>query len=195
MYTFSALEALLQNGGDPFLKNKNGESIETYLQNRDDLQSLKALVEQARVSKNSSITGDNHFIHKAVENGSMKWLQFYAVFGGNFKSYNKTGECPLDIAIKKDNIDIVLYVISQSQELLENQDIFNHVFQFLETKFLDQKINRSQSQKYETLFKKLIRIATQNNKNVQVLLEMIRPESLSLSNDEDNNYLTISTQL
>ena len=139
MYTFSALKALLQNGGNPFIKNKNGDSVESYLQNRDDLQSLKALVHQARVSKNSSITGENHFIHKAVENGSMKWLQFYAVFGGNFKSYNKTGERPLDIAIKKGNIDIVLYVISQSQELLESQDIFHQVYKFLETKFLDHK--------------------------------------------------------
>jgi len=185
----------LQNGGDPFLKNKNGDSIETYILNREDLQNFRELVDSARVRKNSEDTGQNHFIHKAVENGSMKWLQFYAFFGGNFKSFNKKGERPLDIAIKNDNADIVLYVISQSQELLDDQSIFCQVFNFLESQILEQKISKFQIEKYESIFKKLVKIGNENNKNVRVLLEMVESEYLALPNDKSVIDITISTQM
>jgi hypothetical protein len=195
IFAFRALEALLQNGGDPFLKNKNGDSIESYLQNREDLQNLRELVDQARVSKNSEDKGENKFIHKAVENGNMQWLQFYAFFGGNFKSFNKQGERPLDIAIKMANVDIVLYVISQSQELLENHDIFDQVSNFLQSQILEQKISNTLKQKYETLLQKLVKIGTNNDNNVDILFKFIEPQSLVIPNDEGNFDLTVTTQL
>jgi len=196
-FIFSALEAMLQNGGDPFLKNKNGDSIETYLQNREDLLNLKELVNQARINKNLDNTEENYYIHKGVESGSMKWLQFYAFFGGNFKSFNKNGERPLDIALKKANVEIVLYVISQSQELLDDQNIFNQVFHYLERQILDQKITKAQLQLkiYKTILQKLIRIGTDRNKNVQVFLEMMEPKSFVFPNDGCDIDITITSHL
>jgi len=194
-FIFSALEALLKNGGDPFIKNKNGDSIESYLQNREDLQNLKELVDQARINQNSDHTEENYYIHKAVETGSMKWLQFYAFFGGIFKSFNKNGERPLDIALKKANVEIVLYVISQSQELLNDQNIFNQVFHYLESQILEQKISKAQLQlkSYKAILQKLIRIGTDSNKNVQVFLEMLDPKWMP--NEASDIDITISTQM
>ncbi len=177
------------------MKNKNGDSIESYLQNSEDLQNLKELVDQARISKNAAKTGENHYIHKAIETGSLKWLQFFAFFGGNFKSFNKNGERPLDIAIKKANVEIVLYVISQSQELLNDQNIFNQVFHYLESQILEQKISKAQLQlkSYKAILQKLIRIGTDSNKNVQVFLEMLDPKWMP--NEASDIDITISTQM
>jgi len=177
------------------MKNKNGDSIESYLQNSEDLQNLKELVDQARISKNAAKTGENHYIHKAVETGSMQWLQFYAFFGGNFKSFNARGERPLDIAINEDNADLVLYVTSQCQELLDDQSIFCQVFNFLESQILDKKIRKSLLQKYKTLLRKLVKIGVNNNKNVQFLLDIIKPNSLAMSNEESNYDLVLTIQL
>ena len=185
----------MKNGGDPFIKNKNGDSIESYLQNREDLQNLKELVDQARINQNSDHTEENYFIHKAVETGSLKWLQFYAFFGGNFKSFNKNGEMPLNIALKKTNVEIVLYVISQSRELLDDQTIFNEVFHFLESQILEQKISKYQLQlkSYKTILQKLIRIGNVSNKNVQVFLEILDPKWMP--NEASDIDITISTQM
>jgi hypothetical protein len=163
---------LLQNGGDPFLKNKNGESIETYLKDRGDFKHLKILVEEARIKKSSDIAGKNNFIHKAVEDGSLRWLAIYSALGGNFYCFNEKGERPIDVAIGLDNADIMLYVLNQSQRLLEDQNFVSRVIQFLKIKVLEQKINKSQAQKYKTLWNNLIEKGAENGDDTEVLREI-----------------------
>ncbi len=188
---------MLQNGGDPFLRNKKGESIETYLKDREDLQHLKTLLEQARIRKNSDTKEGANFIHKAVEEGSLTWLKIYSILGGNFYSFNQKGDRPLDVALNPHaNTEVMLYVLNQSQRLFDDQNVFSRVLQFLKIQILEEKIDKSQVKKYNTLWNNLIKIGEDNGEDMKVLLNMTRKnivnprqDTKEITGDQSTGYI------
>jgi hypothetical protein len=201
IFFFSELEALLQNGGDPFLRNQKGKSIVTYLKDREDLQHLKSLVEQARIRKNSDTKEGANFIHKAVEEESLTWLKIYSILGGNFYSFNQKGDQPLDVALSLPvNGDVMLYVLNQSQRLLDDPNVFSRVLQFLKIQILEGKIDKSKVNKYNTLWNNLIKIGEDNGEDMKVLLnvtckniENARQDTKEITSDTNTDKATAET--
>ena len=149
---------------------------------------MKTLVEEARIKKSSDIKGNNNFIHKAVEDGSLKWLTLYSVLGGNFYSFNEKGDRPLDVALNLPaNADIMLYVLNQSQRLLGDQNILSRVIQFLKIQVLEKKMGKSQVKKYENLWNNLIKKGVENGDDIVVLRGMIPNDSVIMLDRNENN--------
>jgi len=176
---------LLENGGDPFQKNKKGESIESILNDMEDHDDLKSLIETAKKNLSLKTTGRASLIHNAIEDGNILKLQIYSMLGGNFNSFNEKGERPIETAINLENanVEIVLFVLNRSQSLLEEENIFKFVFQYLEIQTDQKNINANILKKYEDSVLNLIEKATKRGENIQALLKMIQTPSLLFLSD------------
>lgn len=177
---------MLENGGDPFQKNKKGESVESILNDMEDPEDLKSLIDIAKQNLSVKTTGRASVIHNAIEDGNILKLQIYSMLGANFYSFNEKGERPIETAItnlENANVEIVLYVLNCSQSLLDEEKIFKLVFQFLEKETQQKNINETIIKKYEDSLLSLIEKATKRGKNIQNLLKTIQSPSLLFLSD------------
>ena len=192
---------MLENGGDPFIKNMKGESIESILNDTEDHEDLKLLIDTARKNLSLKTTGIASPIHNAIKEGNISWLKIYKMLGANFCSFNDKGERPIETAINLDhaNVDIVLFVLNQSQTLLEEETILKLVFQYLEAQVRQKFMNKSLVKKYEDLWQNLIKTGTKRGENIQTLSEMVQTPSrfvfsnlLQLAMEDGTNANNIS---
>ncbi len=177
---FRALEQLIKNGGDPFQRNKKEESIESYLNDIEGHESLKLLIQE---SKGGLSTEGESPIHRAIEDNKTMKLHIYRVLGANFYAFNNKGERPLEVAINLGDVDIVLFVLHQSQILLEEDTMFDRVVQFLASQILQQNINVTHVHKYKELWRNVIVSGAKRRENFTALLGMV-PASSKLLHSE-----------
>ncbi len=73
--------------------------------------------------------------------------------------------------------------MNYSQSLLEEENIFKLVFQFLEMQIEQKNINETIFKKYEESWLNVIEKATKRGENIQTLLKMIQAPSLLFPSD------------
>ena len=109
---FVELKEMLKMGGNPFVKNMHGESIEFLIGLKkhcsEDFLEIDKMIEEAK--QNMPEETNESLVHKAVRENDLKKLKLYHKFGALLSWYNLKGQTPKDVAIEKGFVDIVKYI-------------------------------------------------------------------------------------
>jgi ankyrin repeat protein len=105
------LKEMLSKGGNPFIKNKQGETAEDLLESakknllrmRSDAKQQDAdrvneiLSQMGEMKKDHQETNESR-VHIAARANNLRKIQFYHKIGAPLESYNLNGETPLELA-------------------------------------------------------------------------------------------------
>ena len=109
---FAELQEMLKMGGNPFVKNNNGQSIEFLIGLKkhcsEEFLEIEKMIKEAK--QNIPEETNESLVHKAVRENDLKKLKLYHKFGALLSSYNSKGQTPKDVAIEKGFLDIVKYI-------------------------------------------------------------------------------------
>jgi ankyrin repeat protein len=111
------LKEMLSKGGNPFIRNKHGESSEDLLrsdanQNSDLLPEIWNLIEEMKT--NLSEETNESLVHAAVRKNDLKKIQFYHRIGAPLVSFNLMGQTPLELAQRHGFDDIRNFMEKQT---------------------------------------------------------------------------------
>jgi hypothetical protein len=95
-----ALSAMLEHGGNPFIKNKKGESIESLLQ-RSEFEIPVKIAAKINELKSAPIQCKESPVHKSVRDNNVNRLKILKMCFASLESYNYHQERPGGNAIKK----------------------------------------------------------------------------------------------
>ena len=153
---------MLENNGNPFIRNKKGETIDDYLQKEacDAIiyQKLKDYVRKIQIQQNNILEekpADR--VHQSVIENNLKKLRLYRLLSASLESYNLKGEMPLEIAMKNDNLEIVLYLIEHTKNVFENMSLGPKVYDFLAKKIREKnELLPSHIKRYSKVWEKFL---------------------------------------
>ena len=111
---------MIQNGGNPFIRNKAGESINKQLESLTGEQAdIKEQLQEAIRSFDEKypIKDEESVVHCAARNNQLKKLRTYKFFCASFDSYNNKRQKPVEVAIECGHLEVAVF-------LMENSDVF-----------------------------------------------------------------------
>jgi len=153
--TQSQLEEI-QNVDNIFKKvGENIEEIQNQLEKRENIvQKLKDKIEYLRKQQLELLTSNN-FVHQAVMENNFYKLKWYRFFSASLESFNMKGEVPLEIAMKNENVEIMLYLMEHTNNVFENVSLAPKVFDFLAKKIKEKnEISPPLIEKYSETWEK-----------------------------------------
>lgn len=84
---------------------------------RNDIDTVKGIVESARVDINERATDGFYPLHRAATTGSMDCLRFLIDKGATVEVYDKDGLSPLDVAVYEGEYDCALLLIEKGANI------------------------------------------------------------------------------
>ncbi|XP_031560759.1 myotrophin-like [Actinia tenebrosa] len=84
---------------------------------RNDIDTVKGIVESARVDINERGTDGFYPLHRAATTGSMDCLKFLIEKGAAVEVYDKDGLSPLDVAVYEGEYDCALLLIEKGANI------------------------------------------------------------------------------
>ncbi len=114
---FLELKEMLLKGGNPFIRNKHGESAEDLLrsdanQDSDHLPEIWNLIEELKT--NLPEETNESLVHAAVRKNYLKKIKFYCKIGAPLVSFNLMGQTPLELAQRLGFEDIRNFIEKQT---------------------------------------------------------------------------------
>ena len=100
---YPELKAMLDKGGNPFLRNNQGQTVESILRSTTDQDSR--LVEEIfnnidLLKRRTPQETNESLVHSAVRRNNFKKLRFYHRLGASLDTYNLKGKTPRDLAVE-----------------------------------------------------------------------------------------------
>ncbi len=125
---FNELLAMLEHNGNPFLKNKKGESIENYLKvefsSNEILKKIKEKVETLKKeTKDALKKTSTGVVHQATIERNLNKLRFYYFFSISLETFNGNGVIPLELALDSNDLEIVLFIVNSTKNIFENTSL------------------------------------------------------------------------
>ena len=117
---FVALIRMIQNGGNPFIRNKKGESVITLLESLTEEQAqIKEQLQEAikNFEEKYPSTDQESGVHSAARKNQLKKLKRYKLFSASFDPYNNKRQKPVEVAMECGHLEVALF-------LMENTDGF-----------------------------------------------------------------------
>ena len=110
---FRELKAMIDKGGNPFLKNRNGQNVESLLRGNPNSASpivdeILAIIE--RLKQQTPHETNESLVHAAVRKNSLKRLKLFYNLGASLESFNLTGQTPRDVAVELELHHIVQFI-------------------------------------------------------------------------------------
>ena len=114
---FLELKEMLLKGGNPFIRNKHGESAEDFLrrdpnQNSDHMPEIWNMIEEMKT--NLPDETNESLVHAAVRKNDLRKIQFYHRIGAPLVSFNLMGQTPLELAQRLGFDDIRNFIEKQT---------------------------------------------------------------------------------
>ena len=119
---FEELKFMIQAGGNPFIRNKLGQTTEILLQQLPATESnmVPEILELIEQLKNATPEEKNtSLVHEAVLNNNLERLRLYHKIGAPLHSYNMKGQTPKDLAEELDYRDIAKFLQENCEEYEE----------------------------------------------------------------------------
>ena len=112
---FQELKAMLDNGGNPFLKNKSGETIEGLLKTNPTQQSQSTIVQEIlneaeQLKQRTTMETNESLVHSAVRKKDLKILKLYSKLGASLQTLNLKDQTPRELAAELGFHEIVQYI-------------------------------------------------------------------------------------
>ena len=190
---FEALMAMLEKGGNPFVKNKRGESIVSYLQASEPeiQQKFEPKIKELKIKALlASIKSEESPVHRSVRENNLKRLKRLRMFCATLESYNSMQEKPIDIAMKNGNLEIALYIMKYSQNVFDDSSRALKCFDFLSEKIASTIVDLTFIEDYTNIWKTFLEYGIEHRLNVTIksLPEFgwIRNRLLQLTQLEEN---------
>jgi hypothetical protein len=152
---FDALMKMLENGGNPFLGNKKGETIEHYVQNSESEIRLK-FDNTIRGLKEHPWKRKESLVHKAVRGNSLIGLSILKMIFASLESHNSEREKPIEIAIANENLEMSLFIMKNTKNVFEDVSLDKKCNDFLYNQITSNHVNPSLIQKYKTVWESFL---------------------------------------
>ena len=114
---FEALTRMIQNGGNPFVRNKEGESVNLLLESLTEEQAgIKEQLKEAikNFEENFPCGDQESFVHCAARNNQLKLLKRYKFLQASFDSYNNKRQKPVEIAMESGQLEVAIYLMENT---------------------------------------------------------------------------------
>ena len=131
---FDALVKMIQHGGNPFVRNKAGQSIESMLESLSpDQSSIKKLLlsEIENFKLKFPPQDQESLVHSAARNNRLKLLKVYRLLNASLDSFNYKRQKPLEVAMESGHLESSLYLMQSMPGIFQDQDIGQECFKFL----------------------------------------------------------------
>ena len=110
---FQELKAMLDNGGNPFLRNKSGQTVEGLLKTNSTQQSTivqKIIDVIDQLKQRTPVETNESLVHSAVRNKDLKLLNLCYKLGASLQTFNLKDQTPRDLAVELGFHEIVQYI-------------------------------------------------------------------------------------
>ena len=110
---FQELKAMLDNGGNPFLRNKSGQTVEGLLKTNSTQQSTivqKIIDVIDQLKQRTPVETNESLVHSAVRNKDLKLLKLCYKRGASLQTFNLKDQTPRDLAVELGFHEIVQYI-------------------------------------------------------------------------------------
>ena len=115
---------MMRKGGNPFVANKEGNSVASMAEALDDEDSKGAIQAEIEAFKVSFPPRDQEaLVHSAVRQNQLNLVQLYKTLGASFESYNDNRELPLDRALKNGYHEMALLILRTMDNAVEKTDL------------------------------------------------------------------------
>ena len=116
---------MIQMGGNPFISNKMGDSIESLVGSlcREEEDIKNQILAEINAFKTSFPPSEKEgLVHSAVRQNNLKLAKVLQMLGASFDSYNNKRERPLDIAIDNKCNRMAVFVLNSMDRAVEEED-------------------------------------------------------------------------
>ena len=110
---FHELKAMMDNGGNPLLRNKCGQTVEGLLKTNPTQQSTivqKIIDVIEQLKQRTPVETNESLVHSAVRKKDLKILKLYYKLGASLQTLNLKDQTPRDLAVELGFHEIVQYI-------------------------------------------------------------------------------------
>ena len=104
---------MLDNGGNPFLRNKSGQTVEGLLKTNSTQQSTivqKIIDVIDQLKQRTPVETNESLVHSSVRNKDLKLLKLCYKLGASLQTFNLKDQTPRDLAVELGFHEIVQYI-------------------------------------------------------------------------------------
>ena len=110
---FVELKAMIEAGGNPFIRNQHRQTTETLIkeipsQSSNMVAEILAKIEELK--NEAPEENDESWVHEAARASDLTRLRLYHIIGAPMHSYNAKGQTPKDLAEELGFSDIVQFL-------------------------------------------------------------------------------------
>ena len=116
---------MIQNGGNPFIRNKKGESVITLLESLTEEQAqIKEQLQEAikNFEEKYPSTDQESGVHSAARKNQLKKLKRYKLFSASFDPYNNKRQKPVEVAMECGHLEVALFLMENTDGLFPREE-------------------------------------------------------------------------
>ena len=197
---FEILDQMIMEGGNPFVEDEEGQSIEMLVQGMSDDNEFKSrLIESIEIFFERHPRRDKEgLVHSAVRQNNLLKVKILKFLNGRFDTFNNFKQLPIDIAMENNSLEMFLYLLSETDELDRTNPVSQKCQMFLADKIDEKAFTADLAIKYKPVLQKIwlqgisaedFEARTENlakcsDEDVNDLLSLLLTESKSLETNE-----------
>ena len=176
---FELLDQLIIKGGNPFVENKEGQTIEMLVQGLGDDNKFKA-----KLIRNIEIFYERHqrnpkesLIHSAVRQNSLGKVKILKFFGGRFDTFNHFKQVPVEIAVENGHLEMFLFLFSITGNFNGKDKVTQKCRQFLADQIERKSFTAYLVNKYKPVLEKFFRSRGTTENTLKTIMETLAKSS------------------
>ena len=103
---------MLNKGGNPFVLNRQGESVSSLIDSQSPVEGEEEIIDQIKskieaLKKIQVLDSNESPTHRVVRQNKVCKLKLFKILGASLNSFNLKGQTPRDVAIEKGFFEII----------------------------------------------------------------------------------------